>query len=337
MCVSIKDSWMKIFNENTNILWFCHICKTNIEGRSLQGHSESQASLEAAKVEVESVVIMKKEIECLTRELALSSKLCEELDYINKIHKTLLENKDWKKSVKTAAPAMAPCSLEMGSVPSQVTSTARNIRNIRSYSAAVQPDEYPRPVSKVGLASKQNNQNKQQQQVNAAGESSTAMISPSAVKLAVLQAEQTNIMREVQNLNKTNTVPEGEWEEVRTRNRNHPRRFVVGRGESSGTGVQAIPKQVSLHVSRLDPRTKPEDLRQFLIGSFPEVVCYPHESNHPELYGIYTSIKVTINNDNFRKAWSRDIWPNGALVPKFFAKKRRPTETPMEPLNVMSV
>jgi len=93
--------------------------------------------------------------------------------------------------------------------------------------------------------------------------------------------------------------------------------------------LQTVPKRVALHVSRLSQDTKPEDLRQILIKEFPEVLCETNQSKHPQLYA---SVKVTINQINFKKAWRKDVWPKGALVSRFVQKKRIPSDSMKEPV-----
>lgn len=142
------------------------------------------------------------------------------------------------------------------------------------------------------------------------------IITPEAVNTAILRAHSANTMCELQQLvqapigNDTGSS----WQYGRRKTR----RFVVGRNEGSNQ-VQAVPKYAALHVTRLAPGTKPEQLKAFLEPNFPQVQCEMHQSKHPELY---TSMKVTIRQEDFRNAWKREVWPNGALISKFFVKKR---------------
>nr|CAH7755532.1 unnamed protein product [Callosobruchus chinensis] len=77
-CVSVKDSWIKIFSECENILWFCNDCKSSMQ-------SESKES----KLELS---LMKKESECLNRELDLTKKLLADLEYTVQLQKNLLKS-----------------------------------------------------------------------------------------------------------------------------------------------------------------------------------------------------------------------------------------------------
>lgn len=142
------------------------------------------------------------------------------------------------------------------------------------------------------------------------------------VNAAVTEALISSKMQEIQHLesqqavNKTQNATNfnSDWHEVRRRQR----RFVVGRNEEN-TQIQTIPKFTHLHVTRLAPGTKPEQLQAFLKPNFPDVQCEIHLSKHPE---IYTSMKVKIRQDDFKKAWKREVWPSEAIVSRFFMKKR---------------
>lgn len=147
------------------------------------------------------------------------------------------------------------------------------------------------------------------------GQVQSSVISARDVNAAVMQARQRNLMEEIQHLEVKDK--ENEWLPVGPRN-NRRRRFVIGRGVDS-TNIKTIPKYRSLHVTRLAPNTKPEDLKNNLVDKFPEVTCEEIASKHPE---IYASMKVTINQDNFKKAWNREVWPNGAVISQFFTKRR---------------
>lgn len=59
VCASIKDTWYKIFSENTNIIWICDNCKYSI---CINGKMS-----------------MKKENEYLKREKELLDKLLQEM------------------------------------------------------------------------------------------------------------------------------------------------------------------------------------------------------------------------------------------------------------------
>ena len=83
-------------------------------------------------------------------------------------------------------------------------------------------------------------------------------------------------MQDLQYLNNESGGDNSGWQYIQRR-RN--RRFVVGRNEENNY-VKEVPKYTLLHVTRLHPRTKPEDLKKILINKFPEVVCEEHTSKH---------------------------------------------------------
>nr|CAI5869955.1 unnamed protein product [Callosobruchus analis] len=145
-------------------------------------------------------------------------------------------------------------------------------------------------------------------------------IRPEQVKAAIHEAQSAVKVREIQNL--TNQLTEnnndtGGWQQVRRK-----RRFIVGRNQNLNS-VQTVPKYISLHVSRLQPNTKSEDLEQILNATFPGVSCELHVSMHPE---IYASMKVNIRSNQLKDAWKKDVWPNGAIVSRFFTKRRVPPQ-----------
>ncbi|KAK9886328.1 hypothetical protein WA026_015840 [Henosepilachna vigintioctopunctata] len=59
----------------------------------------------------------------------------------------------------------------------------------------------------------------------------------------------------------------------------HCKRSVIVGQNLKNSAVRGIPKHVSLHVTRLEPNTKPEDLKALLISNFPEVIVELHNFN----------------------------------------------------------
>lgn len=157
--------------------------------------------------------------------------------------------------------------------------------------------------------------------VNNNNKNNKQAISADQVSLAMYEAEQLQKTNEILNLrevsaqNNNNNNNNSDWQTVEKRK---SRRFVVGHNRDL-SHIQTIPKYVSLHVTRLHPKTKPEDLQNVLKEKFSEVECELHNSKHPDKYA---SMKVTIRQDNFKDAWKRDTWPEGSIVSRFFTKKR---------------
>ncbi|KAG5889836.1 hypothetical protein JTB14_023161 [Gonioctena quinquepunctata] len=138
------------------------------------------------------------------------------------------------------------------------------------------------------------------------------MFTHKEVNTPISTAEATNKMRDIQDLG-TN-LDEQKWEKVSYRKHfKNNRRYMVG-GNEEISGISTVPKVISLHVTRLTPNTNSDELKKVLVKHFPEVVCEEHPSKLP--------MKVTIKQENFSRAWKREIWPSGALVSRFFGKKR---------------
>ncbi|KAG5884475.1 hypothetical protein JTB14_019013 [Gonioctena quinquepunctata] len=74
------------------------------------------------------------------------------------------------------------------------------------------------------------------------------------------------------------------------------RSFLVGQNEENYE-VQTVPRYVSLHVTRLRPNTKPEDLRKIIEPHLPGMSCEIHKSKRRD---IYESMKVTLRRDLLR-------------------------------------
>lgn len=167
------------------------------------------------------------------------------------------------------------------------------------------------PASEIIISKQNSNLNSQKQNNN------KATFSMKTVNAAITEAHTANKMREIQLLGNSEPRDENsrDWQISRPR---RTRRFVVGRNDDNNQ-VQAVPKFTSLHVTRLAPGTKPEQLQDFLEPNFTDVKCEEHVSKHPD---IYSSMKVTIKQDDFRNAWKREVWPSGAIVSRFFMKRR---------------
>ena len=323
MCISIKDAWQKIFLENTNVRWFCDVCNV------------SWISKVSTKMDNE---ILRKENECLLRELKLNQKILEGLEYTLELQKSKIKEceeeieKLLHGNVKNGQGQIGQAQATNVNNRFQLDSTAQGTEKYNipaSYLSA-------RPESVLPTTSHANSRNQKSFAHAAHAASSSgdtrsrletknstlhqtnqnAIFDPKSVQNAIMEANQRNIMQEMQQLGKEQD--ENGWKVAGRRN--NRRRFFVGRGADT-MNVKTIPKFYSLHVTRLAPDTKPEDLQNSLKDIFPEVFCESIQSKHPE---IYSSIKVTMNQDNFKKAWNKELWPNGAIVSRFFTKRRVP-------------
>lgn len=151
----------------------------------------------------------------------------------------------------------------------------------------------------------------------------------SAINEAISESKMNQIINLVHDENNANQLHGNEGWQIQASKRRRNRRFMVG-GNSEINDIKSIPKNVALHVSRLHPNTTPNDLEKILKNHFPEVRCESHNSKKPE---VYASMKVIINQENFKKAWQRNVWPNGVLVSKFFQPKRVPYNNIVDPPN----
>lgn len=78
--------------------------------------------------------------------------------------------------------------------------------------------------------------------------------------------------------------------------------------------LQGVPKYVPLHLYRVAPDTKAENVVDFLKPSFPEVKVEGLTSKHPEQYA---SFKVFIYEHNMETALDSNIWPENACIRRF--------------------
>ncbi|CAH1977998.1 unnamed protein product [Acanthoscelides obtectus] len=78
VCVSVKDSWLKLFSDWVNFSWSCDKCILQSQSRGQQLASE--------------IAALKKEIEFLTHEKNLSSKMIEQLEYTNNLQKSVIDS-----------------------------------------------------------------------------------------------------------------------------------------------------------------------------------------------------------------------------------------------------
>lgn len=90
-----------------------------------------------------------------------------------------------------------------------------------------------------------------------------------------------------------NIDPKSEHSHPVTRKRN--RKFLVGNTMNTA-GVETVPRLAWLHVTRLKPETKSEELSNFLKENLTDVICELHSSKK-----IYASMKVTFNHKYLQK------------------------------------
>lgn len=113
--------------------------------------------------------------------------------------------------------------------------------------------------------------------------------------------------------------PEDEWKTVTSKRQQRRRKPVIS-GTASGTncGLSAVPKKNYLHVTRLTPNTSCDDVLNFLRPHFDDVECEKLQSRYPQ---FYSSFKVGVQNLDFKRALSPDVWPLGVQVSQFFRSR----------------
>ncbi|VEN39001.1 unnamed protein product [Callosobruchus maculatus] len=221
MCVSIKDSWLKIFSENTNIMWVCDQCKPKCTFPS----TLTMVSENVNRIPVED------NYKVMAAENVLYQKLVKEMDTKNAVLQEnctllkekveLLRNQVYKnKEDYTSAPPVMPGS--------RATSTAADTSR---YSSVAGGAISTKPIGNLAKPT----QNHQQ-----SAKTNNNQIRPEQVKAAIHEAQSVLKVQEIQNLSKelpenNNNAPDG-WKQVKRR-----RRFIVGRNQNLNT-VQTVPK-----------------------------------------------------------------------------------------------
>lgn len=103
-------------------------------------------------------------------------------------------------------------------------------------------------------------------------------------------------------------------------------RPIIGIGNNDNQNSNIVLKSVSklafLHVYKLHPETKVDDLREYLIQRFPEIQVEKLTSKYPE---HYSSFKITLNESHLSDAMNPEIWPENTHVNRFFHSRKRPT------------
>ncbi|KAJ4440753.1 hypothetical protein ANN_08977, partial [Periplaneta americana] len=98
---------------------------------------------------------------------------------------------------------------------------------------------------------------------------------------------------------------------------------VIGKkanNDASVSKLHGVPKYVPLHVYRLAPETKTDEVIEFIKPSFPEVKVEKLTSRHPELY---SSFKVDIYAENIDYALDSLIWPENSCIRRFLCSKTK--------------
>lgn len=119
------------------------------------------------------------------------------------------------------------------------------------------------------------------------------------------------------------------WQQVKVRKAGRNRAPAIsGTRKLTSNKLKVVARKAFLHVTRLDPATKCEDLVDFIKDIFPEVECEQLQSKHPN---SYASFRVAIAVSNIDSALKPDVWPTGVLVSRFFQRRRQGTEEKRRP------
>lgn len=105
---------------------------------------------------------------------------------------------------------------------------------------------------------------------------------------------------------------ENPWREVRKHRRKS--NAIVGTGATSEK-LQTVPKSVFVHIYRLHPNTKTNDVLEYVQPMFPEAKC---EALVPKHQGVYSSFKLEVYRENINKILDDSIWPPGTCVRRFY-------------------
>lgn len=115
------------------------------------------------------------------------------------------------------------------------------------------------------------------------------------------------------------SASEGEWQKVKVK----PRRFGINIGARSGARLRCIapkPKHLAVFVSRLTPETTERDMLDFVREAIDKNA---HVTVLKTRYASYKSFKVvfTADSSSARRVLSPQLWPEGALVRRFFERR----------------
>lgn len=284
-CASLKDHWLKILTENPNIFWTCDPCKEKqTSSRTISGNND-----------------------VLSAENILLRKLIEEKDSKNTILQENIQLLKEKIIIMDEKSRNSLNNTQQKTVP--ITNVnSRNAPHMPSFASAVEKGKQSTSHNIMKTSTSAIPKNPiQPTSINKQYDFQSDQFEFENVSRASSHTE--NNERNFKNQNNT------DWIKVKPKRR---RNFVVGQCNEAGT-IQTVPKLVSLHVTRLHPSTKTSDLVGILKNKFPDVSCEVHASKYPDKY---TSMKVTIRQEHLKEAWKREIWPSGAIVSRFFGKKR---------------
>lgn len=96
---------------------------------------------------------------------------------------------------------------------------------------------------------------------------------------------------------------------------------IIGIGKGENITIKSAPKYGHLHVCKLHPTLKTEDLTTYLkMNGFEDIKCEKLESNRPE---EYSSFKISVQEGDFEKIKNPEIWPEGTCINNFLFRLAR--------------
>lgn len=109
------------------------------------------------------------------------------------------------------------------------------------------------------------------------------------------------------------------------KNYNSTKNQVVGQLTDSTTcSLRAAPKLVHFHLTKLHPDTKKEDVLAYTSDKLSDVTVEQLQSKYPD---SYSSFKLSVPEDKSDKVLDPTVWPAGAVLNRFFARRKRPEIT----------
>ena len=97
---------------------------------------------------------------------------------------------------------------------------------------------------------------------------------------------------------------------------------VIGRGKAEQIAVVSKPKVHSVFISRIDPKVQKGVIEEHVKNSFCKLASEWKVESVPARFDSYVSFKVVfIGANDFTELLNPDLWPEGALVKRFFYKR----------------
>ncbi|XP_015833986.2 uncharacterized protein LOC103312450 [Tribolium castaneum] len=96
-------------------------------------------------------------------------------------------------------------------------------------------------------------------------------------------------------------------------------------GSSASTVLKSVPKSAHLHLSRLDPDTKVENILDYIKPHVSKANCERLQSKNPTLY---SSFKLSVPLGELEQVMNSSIWPCGVTINRFFFRRPQNNNPP---------